>query len=107
MQEKFKKHVPNKYNWVANEHEYVLVFCLVDGIWVELGHDIEKYRNITLSSYLALFGIDLPNYTQYLRINAPKYNLFIKFVNQFRYVVYFRDDTIFEPQLQTRYEKIV
>ena len=62
-------------NWVANENDYMLLFCEVDGLWRECSHNIEKFSDMLLSDYLSYMNIVINDYTQFMRILAPDYHL--------------------------------
>lgn len=75
MQEK-SKNVPN---WVANEKDYRLLFCLVEDEWRECSHNLPKYNNMLLADYLAEMQICIPDYTQFLRIYDDERNLHFEY----------------------------
>lgn len=76
---KKEKYRPNIHGWRPSEKDYVLVFMPVDGVWVEVGHDIPKYRNITLAAYLEILGIVVPDWTQFLRIIDEERGYYIEY----------------------------
>lgn len=65
MSKKYWRNVPH---WHPAENDYVLVFMPVDGLWIEVGHDIPKYKNMTLADYLQHMNIIVPDWTQFLRV---------------------------------------
>lgn len=71
-----EKNIPD---WLPTENDYQLVFCVVDGLWIELGHNLSKYNNITLAEYLQDMNICIPDYTQFLRIIDPERNLHFEY----------------------------
>lgn len=64
-----KKHYyPNQRGWRPSENDFVLVFMPVNGFWREVAHDIPKYSDILLSDFLSIMNLQIPDYTQFLRI---------------------------------------
>lgn len=72
----------NKCNWTPSESDYVLVFCDVDGLWQECSNNLPKFHNMLLADYLAFMNIQVPDYTQFLRILDYERNI------QFTYRAY-------------------
>lgn len=71
LKEKFH---PNVKGWRANENDYVLMFMPdKQGMWRELGHEIPKYNNILFADYLSELAINVPDYTQFLRIISDEF----------------------------------
>lgn len=65
----------NVPNWSPSEDDYQLVFCMVDGVYRECGHDIPKYRNMILSDYFTEMNLVVPDYCQFMRVIHPDYYL--------------------------------
>lgn len=63
-----EKYRPNVPHWHPTESDFVLVFMPVDGLWIEVGHDLQHYKNMLLSDFLTEIGINVPDWTQFLRI---------------------------------------
>lgn len=63
-----EKYRPNVPGWHSTENNYVLVFTVVDGLWIEVGHDVPKYKNMLLCDYLHEIGVQVPDWTQFLRV---------------------------------------
>lgn len=61
--------------WVANENDYILCFCEVDGLWRECSHNIPIFSDWLLSDYLSYMNIVVNDYTQFMRVLAPHYML--------------------------------
>ena len=74
-----KQYRPNSKDWAPSINDYVLVFIPVDGIWIEVGHDIPCYRNITLADYLNIIGITIPDWTQFIRIIDEERGFYIEY----------------------------
>lgn len=69
----------NKIDWFPTENDYELVFVEVDGLWREVSHNVAKYNNMLLCDYLAQIGIQIPDYTQFLRVLDPERNLHFEY----------------------------
>lgn len=62
-------------DWVANENDYILLFCEVDGLWRECSRNIPMFIDWLLSDYLSYMNIVVNDYTQFMRVLAPDYML--------------------------------
>lgn len=68
-------HGKNVPDWLPSENNYQLVFCDVDGVFRECGHDIPKYRDMILSDYFNEMHLVVPDYCQFMRVLHPDYLL--------------------------------
>lgn len=69
----------NIRNWSPSETDYVLVFCDVDGLWIECSNNLPKFNKMLLADYLAYMNIQVPDYTQFLRIMDYERNIEITY----------------------------
>ena len=69
---KVSKNLPD---WQPSETDYVLVFCDIDGVWRECSHNLPEYSNMMLADYLHHIEIQVPDYTQFLRVMDYERNI--------------------------------
>lgn len=70
---------PNVPNWYPTDTDYVLVFMPVDGLWIEVGHDLPKFKNMLLCDFLQHIGVCIPDWTQFLRIIDEERKLLLEY----------------------------
>ena len=61
----FKK---NKPGWTATPDDYRLIFKEVNGFWIEITNNLEKFSGTTLAMYLHKMDIVIPDGCQFCRI---------------------------------------
>ena len=76
VKEKFRPNVPN---WHPTDTDYVLVFMPVDGLWIEVGHDVPKFKNVLLADFLQYIGVYVPDWSQFLRVIDEDRKLFFEY----------------------------
>lgn len=69
----------NQLDWFPSDNDYQLVFMDVDGFYRECGHCVPSFSDMLLSDFLSSININIPDYTNFLRIYDPERNLHFEY----------------------------
>lgn len=58
----------NAFDWQPTDKDYVLCFLDVQGEWRECSHNLPQFSSMLLADYLNYMHINVPDYTQFLRV---------------------------------------